>query len=178
MANAILFVVGASGAGKTAAVQALATRDGWSDRCYFFDSIGVPTPWEMKRFYGGGESWQAQATQQWVERLVGETETVAVLEGQTRPSFIRAALAGHRKIRTDIVLLDCRSDVRRQRLIEFRGQPELATTETDCWSAYLRGQADALSIPVIDTSEETTEFVAIQLQQFAEQLSEQRSGAA
>lgn len=176
MANAILFVVGASGAGKTAAVQVLAARDSWRGRCYFFDSIEVPTPCEMESFYGGGERWQAQATQEWVERLASNTEPVAVLEGQTRPSFIRAALAGHREIRTEIVLLDCRPDVRRQRLIELRGQPELATAEMDCWSVYLRGQADALSIPIVDTSEQTVEFVATQLQQFAENLLERSSG--
>jgi len=175
MANAILFVVGASGAGKTAAVQALTDRGNWSGQCYFFDSIQIPTPSEMERLYGDGESWQAHTTEQWVEKIVSDPEPLAVLEGQTRPSFIRAALAGHPDVRTEIVLLDCRSDVRRQRLIELRAQPELATTEMDCWSAYLRGQADALGIPVVDTSEQTTESVALQLQQFAMELLEGRS---
>jgi hypothetical protein len=33
-----------------------------------------------------------------------------------------------------------------------RGQPELANPQMDCWAAYLRGQADALSLSIIDTS--------------------------
>ncbi len=175
MAKAMLFVVGASGAGKTTAVQVLSARDGWRRRCYFFDSIGVPTPYEMKRCYGGGERWQAQATQEWVERLAINSESVVVLEGQTRPSFIRAALAEYREIEAEIVLLNCQSDVRQQRLIGLRGQPELATAEMDHWAAYLRGQADALGLPMIETSEQTAEFVATQLQRFAEGLLEKLS---
>ena len=33
-----------------------------------------------------------------------------------------------------------------------RGQPELANPRMDCWAAYLRGQADALKLSIIDTS--------------------------
>jgi hypothetical protein len=31
------------------------------------------------------------------------------------------------------------------------GQPELASARMDNWAAYLRGQADALNVPNIDT---------------------------
>ena len=34
-----------------------------------------------------------------------------------------------------------------------RQQPELATPEMASWQSYLRGQADALGLPVLDTSE-------------------------
>lgn len=30
--------------------------------------------------------------------------------------------------------------------------PELATAQMDGWAAYLRGQADALDVPVLDTT--------------------------
>lgn len=33
-----------------------------------------------------------------------------------------------------------------------RGQPELATPDMDCFAAYMRGQADALDLPIIDTT--------------------------
>ena len=34
----------------------------------------------------------------------------------------------------------------------MRGQPELSNPRMDCWAAYLRGQADALDLPAIDTT--------------------------
>jgi hypothetical protein len=51
-----------------------------------------------------------------------------------------------------MVLLQCAPAVRHARLAGPRGQPELSTPRMDCWAAYLRGQADALDLPVIDTT--------------------------
>lgn len=158
--SATLFVIGASGVGKTAAVQALEERSLPGVRCYYFDSIGVPTPEEMARDFGGGEEWQAAATAQWVERLAsGAGGELAVLDGQTRPSFLLRALETTPLARYRILLLDCEPDVRVHRL-SSRGQPELASHEMDMWAAYLRGQADALDLPVLDTSSLTVSEVA------------------
>jgi hypothetical protein len=56
-------------------------------RCFYFDSIGVPTAEVMEREHGGGEKWQAAATAEWLARLSGLSADVrvAVLDGQTRP---------------------------------------------------------------------------------------------
>ncbi len=117
---AILVVTGASGSGKTAAVQMI-------------------------------------------------QRSVSILDGQTRPSFVRAALAATEAADVRVVLLDCRSDVRQRRLAA-RGHPEPATARTDAWAAYLRGQAEALDLPVIDTSEltvaETADAVEAQVDAF------------
>ena len=165
MTPRILFVIGASGAGKTAAVEALASRNLPQVKCYFFDHIGVPSPEEMHRDFGGGEQWQAHATTQWVDKLASQPEGgVAVLDGQTRPTFIAAALAHTPAVQARTVLLDCTPDVRATRLAH-RGQPELATAQMNSWAAYLRGQADALGIPVIDTSEHSIDHVAGLLEQ-------------
>ena len=51
-APALLFVVGASGAGKSAAVRALEARGMPGVRCYGFDSIGVPTREVLEREWG------------------------------------------------------------------------------------------------------------------------------
>ena len=51
-----------------------------------------------------------------------------------------------------IVLIDCDPVKRNARLHMDRGQPELANPRMDCWAAYLRGQADALKLSIIDTS--------------------------
>lgn len=42
--------------------------------------------------------------------------------------------------------------VRVARLLGPRRQPDLATAQVDMWAAYLRGQADALNLDVIDTT--------------------------
>ena len=162
MIPAILVVTGASGSGKSAAVNALAERALPGIRCYHFDAIGVPSREEMDRDFGGGEQWQALMTQQWLVRLAADPDgaEVYVLDGQTRPTFvIRAAeRSGIDGVR--IILLDCEPSVRRTRLIELRGQPELANSQMDSWAAYLRGQADALGLPVIDTASQDIEAVA------------------
>jgi hypothetical protein len=131
-------------------------------RCYYFDSIGVPTTEIMERDFGSDERWQADATVRWVERLAANHDAaqIAVLDGQTRPSFIQAAVARTHVRHTRIVLLDCDAHVRALRLTATRGQPELATPSMDAWAAYLRGQADALGLPVVDTTRRSVDAVA------------------
>ena len=51
-----------------------------------------------------------------------------------------------------VLLLDCGTEERRRRLQIDRAQPELANFQMFAWAAYLRGQADALEIPVLDTT--------------------------
>src|ERR1051325_2212829 len=52
MTPEMLCVVGASGAGKTAAVDALEARRLTGVTCHHFDSIGVPSPDAMVREWG------------------------------------------------------------------------------------------------------------------------------
>jgi hypothetical protein len=49
------------------------------------------------------------------------------------------------------VLIECTRAARAARLAA-RGQIELASDDMHAWAAYLRGQADALGLPVIDTT--------------------------
>jgi hypothetical protein len=123
-------------------------------RCFQFDTIGVPTPEAMERDHGGPEQWQAKATAEWLTRLaaLGGDTRVAVLDAQTRPSTVLGTPGSRMPWIAHVVLLDCSPEVRAARLHGPRGQPDLATGRMDCWAAYLRGQADALGLPVIDTS--------------------------
>ena len=162
----ILFVIGASGVGKTTAVETLAERGLADVACFHFDSIGVPTLEEMSRAFGSTERWQEATTHEWIARLKGRSERFLILEGQTRPSFILAGLAGTRDT-AGIVLLDCTPAVRSQRLRSERQQPELDTSQMNQWAAYLRGQADALHLPVIDTTLLTANHVADELHERA-----------
>jgi hypothetical protein len=168
----ILVVTGASGAGKTATVRALDTRGIAGVRCFYFDSIGVPTAEVMERDYGGGERWQAAATGEWLSQLGGlpNEVRVAVLDGQTRPSFVVDAAPRASPRVVHVALLDCSADVRRARLHGPRQQPELADARMDQWAAYLRGHADALHLVVIDTSASSVGEVADQLEELVRDI--------
>ena len=154
-APGILVVTGASGSGKTATVRALEARALSGVRCYHFDTLGVPSVDSMYRGFGSPEGWQAVTTQEWIDRLVVNPDgaEVYVLDGQTRPSFVRTAAERTGTAFVRVVLLDCAPAVRRARLAGPRRQPELSDSRMDCWAAYLRGQADALDLPTIDTTD-------------------------
>ena len=154
MTPAILLVVGASGAGKTALVTALDALHLPGVGCYYFDTIGVPSMEEIETRFSGGEGFQAWALEQWLTRLVRNDDgvDVAVLDAQVRASAARPALARHGVARAAIVHVDCETAERNERLRGPRGQPELASARMDCWAAYLRGQADAMDLPIIDTT--------------------------
>ncbi len=172
MPISILVVTGASGAGKTAAVSSLAARDVPGVRCFFFDSIGVPSVELMERDHGGPEQWQAWATNEWMRQLAALSSSVrvAVLDAQTRPSTVFAAAGAGTLWHPYVVLFDCSAEVRATRLCGPRGQPELATARMESWAAYLRGQADALGLPIVDTTELTIAEAAARLEALVQRL--------
>jgi adenylylsulfate kinase-like enzyme len=153
-APAILVVTGASGAGKSTLVRGLAALGLPGVGCYEFDAIGIPSAAEIAARFGGGEGFQAWALEAWVARLARNDDgvAVAVLDASVRPRAARDALARHGVARAAVVLVDCDYAERNARLRGPRGQPELATPQMDGWAAYLRGQADALDVPVVDTT--------------------------
>jgi len=153
-APAILVVTGASGAGKSTLVRRLAALGLPGVGCYEFDTIGIPSAAEIAARFGGGEGFQAWALDAWVGRLARNDDRVAaaVLDASVRPRAALDALARHGIARGAVVLVDCDYAERNARLRGPRGQPELATAQRDGWAAYLRGQADALDVPVVDTT--------------------------
>jgi len=155
----LLILTGASGAGKTTLVDALARRHRPGLHTYHFDSIGVPSAEAMIAQFGSGEGWQAAMTGQWIERLASNPDGAAamVLEGQMRPHVIRGSWPAASAVLCRIILVDCAPEIRRARLAGPRAQPELANSQMDAWAAYLRGQADALGLPIVDTSAQSIE---------------------
>ena len=153
-APAILVVTGASGAGKSTLVRRLGALELPGVGCYEFDTIGIPSAAEITARFGGGEGFQAWALDAWVARLARNDDRVAtaVLDASVRPRAALDALARHGIARGAVVLVDCDYAERNARLRGPRGQPELATAQMDGWAAYLRGQADALDVPVVDTT--------------------------
>jgi len=170
----ILVVTGASGAGKTTLVRGLEARCLPGVSCHYFDSIGVPSLEVMERDFGSATGWQEAMTRTWIERLSLRPDRVAVLDGQTRPSTVRAAfhLAGVRE--GAIVLIDCAPEERNRRLQIDRKQPALASARMDTWAAYLKGQADALDLPIIDTTSLVPEAALDELVELVTSLKAQR----
>ena len=162
---AILVVVGASGAGKTTLVDLLASLRLPGVGCYQLDSMGIPSAEEITERFGDGLSFQSWALGEWITRLMRNEDrvAVAVLDAQVRPSAVREAFARHGVGRGNVVLVDCGFEERNARLRGPRGQPELATAQMDGWAAYLRGQADALGLEIIDTTAVAPETTVLQL---------------
>ena len=158
----ILVVSGASGVGKTTLVRIVEARGIPGVWFHYFDAIGVPTPDQMSTEFGDPANWQLAMTNRWIERLA-TANGLSVLDGQIRPSTVRAAC---RQFHVDghILLIDCSHAVREARLRDSRRQPELNTRDMACWASYLRGQADALDLPVLDTTDLSIEAGADWLQ--------------
>lgn len=134
---AILVVTGASGAGKTTLVGRLAALGLPGVGCYQFDAIGIPSEAEMTARFGGADTFQAWALDEWIARLARNADgvRVAVLHAQVRPRAVFDAFARHSAAQGGVVLVDCAYTERNARLRGPRGQPELATARADGWAA-------------------------------------------
>ena len=89
----IIFLTGASGAGKTTLVEQLKNELSNSAILLHFDSIGVPTEEEMIKEYGSPSEWQRAMTNLWVDKIIHENSSkeLVILEGQVNLEFIKSA---------------------------------------------------------------------------------------
>jgi len=176
---ALLVLTGASGAGKTTLVRALDAMRIPGVGCHELDSMEIPSAEEMIARWSGTMEWQNEATRYWIERLLRNDggHEVAVLDGQVRPSEVRAAYARLGVRVGQVALVDCAMDERNARLRGSRGQPELISGQMDCWAAYLRGQCDALDLPRIDTTARPAAESVAELAALVEELRRLRSAA-
>jgi dephospho-CoA kinase len=152
MYPAILVLTGASGAGKTTLtlkLKELAIPGVESINC---DRVKIEVPETAD-----SSDLQVGILRYWVSQLSQEKTKIelAVLDTQIRPHRAREVLNQVGILYAQIVLVDCDPIKRNERLRIERSQPELATPQMDCWAAYLRGQADALNLSIIDTSEDS-----------------------
>ncbi len=151
----IFFIIGASGAGKTTAVNNIEkTNPNDFEYCYF-DSVRVPSSKEMIEKFGSGENWQKTNTNFWVQKMK-ESKKPAILDGQTRPSFIEEACKVNNISSYEVILFDCSNEVRKQRLVD-RGHPELADGQMMNWAQYLRTESAQRGYKIIDNTNLTQE---------------------
>lgn len=157
----ILVLTGASGAGKTTLalkLNELAIPGVKGINC---DRVKI----EADEIAGSTDR-QADILRYWISHLsLPETGIeLAVLDTQIRPHRALEVLNQAAIDYAQIVLVDCDPVKRNERLHMDRGQPELANPQMDCWAAYLRGQADALKLSIIDTSNDPIDKSLVELQ--------------
>jgi GTPase SAR1 family protein len=158
---AILVLTGASGVGKTTLILELSQLAIPGVQGINCDRV------EIERDETAASSDpQSDILRYWIRHLT-EPETgieLAVLDTQIRPHRALEVLSEAAIEYAQVVLVDCDPVKRNERLHLDRRQPELANPRMDCWAAYLRGQADALNLPIIDTSNDSVERSLVQLE--------------
>ena len=165
----IFFLTGASGVGKTTLVNQFCREKNKNSKmaCFHFDSIGVPSEWEMLAVYGSGSEWQKAMTYHWVQQFKQCLDKDLILiEGQVNLTYIESALRGLGFYRFQIILLHCENNIRHQRLTGERLQPELINSEMDNWSQFLKKQALEKNIVILDTTELTQDQMLSWLREY------------
>lgn len=149
----IIFLTGASGAGKTSLLNSI-SHDFPSIDCFHFDSVGVPSEEEMIKSYGSPSEWQKAMTYYWVNRLTSEyiEKEFIVIEGQVNLAFIVSAFAQVNFSQYKIILVHCDDTKRHERLHTSRSQPDLVNKNMDNWANYLKKQAIDMNVAILDTT--------------------------
>lgn len=68
-----------------------------------------------------------------------------------RIAFVMEALAENQISSAHVILLDCDDNTRAHRLRIHRSQPDLANRDMMNWARYLREEADAADVKILDT---------------------------
>lgn len=165
----LVILTGASGSGKTTIAERIEQQYPELARVFRFDRIGVPSPEERVAGWGSEEAWQRTMTIEWLVRIKKEHDLnlPVLFEGQMRLSFIQEGLTSAGIARARIVMVDCDDETRTHRLSNERRQPELADAKAMLWADFLRREAEAGGIELLDTSrisvEESVDYVCERL---------------
>jgi hypothetical protein len=104
---------------------------------------------------------------------ISDAGSLVVLDGQARPKVIQDAAKEMGISAFHVPLMECAHEERRKRLLENLSQPDEDNLDITAWAAYLRGQADALNLEIIDTTgksvEDSIRELALSIEVFAKQ---------
>jgi energy-coupling factor transporter ATP-binding protein EcfA2 len=151
-----VILTGASGSGKSTLARAVEDCYPGEFEVLYFDSIGVPSSEEMKKWgdgYQPGGAWQRAMTLQWFEKLAPMLRggRSVLFEGQMRLAFIQEALNASTILHAHVILLDCDVRIRSERLVTNRAQPDLSHQDMFAWADYLRAEALGGGYEILDT---------------------------
>ncbi|MBX4209570.1 AAA family ATPase [Candidatus Parcubacteria bacterium] len=164
MSNKVFFIIGASGSGKTMAMEGIEKRLPKAFNYCYYDSLGTPTDEEVYRDYGSWDEWHKHLTGIWVEKIKKDliSKKHTIIDGQIRPDFIEEACGRHRIDSYEVILLECSLEERKRRLIE-RGVPHVINPTLDPWVRYLHDESAKREYLIIDNTnlrpEETQEIL-------------------
>jgi dephospho-CoA kinase len=168
----VIFILGASGSGKTTNVKNIENK--YSDKYYFayFDQPKVPSVEEVQEKHGGWENWGIERTNEWVKKIKENyiEERVTIFDVHTKPQNIENACNDFGIIDYVVILLDCSDDERKKRLIE-RGQPHLINDSLLEWAQFLRDEAVKRDYIVIENTGLTLEDGLKKVENKVEELS-------
>jgi len=124
----IYFIIGASGSGKTACMEPL-KKLLTQFTIHDFDEIGLPDNADKK--------WRQEATEKWIKKLTQNVESKNYcLLGQMVPGEILSIPSAGKLKNIHIILLDCRDEIRIQRLRK-RNNDDM-NQNTLNWASWLR----------------------------------------
>ncbi len=137
----IIFVIGASGSGKTSNLKKLETENPNNFHYCYFDGFGVPSEADVVPKFGSWENWGKITTNRWLDAIQKnyKDERPAVFEGQIKPEYIEAACRERNIKEWTIILVTCSDEERKRRLIQ-RKQPELINERMLTWAKYLKDE--------------------------------------
>lgn len=154
----LIFILGASGSGKTTNVKTIENK--YPDKYHFayFDQPKVPSVEEVQENYGGWEKWGIERTNEWIKKIKESyvENKVTIFDVHTKPENIENACKDFGITDYVVILLDCSDDERKRRLTE-RGQAHLINDSLLEWAGFLRQEAVNKNYIVINNTELTVE---------------------
>lgn len=167
----LIFILGASGSGKTTSVRNIQAK--YPDRYYFayFDQPEVPSTEEVQKKYGNWENWGIQRTSDWIKKIRSEyiENRDTIFDIHTNPVNITNFCKEFGIINYTVILLDCSDEERKKRLTQ-RGQPHLINDSLFNWAQLLRDEAIKRNYIVIDNTELTLEKGLQHIEQKIEEI--------
>lgn len=154
----LIFILGASGSGKTSNVKNIESKNQDEYHFAYFDQLGVPPEKEVVEKHGGWEKWGLQRLNDLVKKIKGDyiENRVTIFDVQNKPENIENVCKEFGISNYAIILLDCSNEERKNRLMQ-RNQPHLITDSLLTWAQFLRDEATHRGYTIIDNTKLTVE---------------------
>lgn len=154
----LIFILGASGSGKTSNVRNIESK--YQDKYHFayFDQLGVPPEKEVIEKYGGWEKWGLQRLKELIEKIKKDyiQNRVTIFDVQNKPENIEDVCKEFGISNYVVILLDCSDEERKNRLVQ-RNQSHLITDSLITWAQFLRDESTHRGYTIIDNTGLTVE---------------------